>query len=207
MSVFRMARGILAAISIQWLRKVFLLTTALLLHSIAVFANMASPYHEGTWASAPFISSNVDIRKETLLIVPDSRFETARFVVEYFITANKSARQVPLLFFASDFKGGFRVWLDDQKIELSAIPQQYQALVGTPFEDFTYIFEPTADYGDGRTLVENPPFHDRLLKLSDLKFFEANIVEGDHIIRAEYVAEPWVDGSNWIKQYSFRYAL
>ncbi len=53
---------------------------AVLLLAGSVRANMASPFDEGTLGASPFISLYVDILSENIRIVPDERFETARFL-------------------------------------------------------------------------------------------------------------------------------
>lgn len=163
---------------------------------------MAPPVEEGTWLANPFISQYVDIVQEKILIVPDDRFETAQFIIEYHINANKAGKQIPLLFYASEFKEGFKIWMDGKEIELSQIPETYQKLEGTPFNDFGYFFETP-----NQVLIDDSPSTGFYVSLDDLKFFETDLSAGNHLIRVEYIADKWVDKSDWIKEYSFRYAL
>jgi hypothetical protein len=168
---------------------------------------MASPIHEGTWTTRPFISRFVDIVNETILIKPDKTFETAQFTIEYHIHAKKSGIQIPLLFYASEFKEKFKIWIDNKAIQLNEVPEAYKKLVGTPFKDFSYFFE-TKEWSDSKeVLIMESPSSGFFVSIDDLKFFEADITAGKHIIRVEYVAEKWIDRSDWVKEYSFRYAL
>lgn len=181
------------------------LLLAIIALPLSVWANMASPVREGTRVATPFISQNVDIVRESILIILDSAFETARFKIEYHLKAHKSGRQIPLLFYAFDFKGDFRAWIDDREITLSALPQSYARLEGTPLSDFKHVFE-----AQGETLgaeMQESPTRGFLVDIDDLKFFETDLAEGSHIVRVEYVANCWIDRSDWVTERSFRYFL
>ena len=183
------------------------LTIILFLIGRLCFANMASPIHEGTWTARPFISQYVDILKENILIVPDDKFETAQFKIEYHIKADRSGVQIPLLFYASEFKENFKIWIDDREIKLKQVPETYKKLEGTPFNDFAYFFDTKNRSETKRVLIEDSPSGGFYVSIDDLKFFETDLTEGNHIIRVEYVANKWIDRSDWVKEYSFRYAL
>lgn len=168
---------------------------------------MASPIREGTWGATPFISQYVAITKEKILIIPDHKFETAQFKIEYHIQVNKSGRQIPLLFYASEFKENFRIWIDNNEIELSQVPEAYKKLEGTPFSDFGYFFE-TQNWSQTKQVqIDDSPSSGFYVSIDNLKFFETDLTEGNHLIRVEYVAAKWIDHSDWVKEYSFRYAL
>ena len=183
------------------------LTLLICFLAVTARANMASPIQEGSFASAPFISRHVDILRESLLIIPDDGFQTARFVIEYHIKANRPGSQIPLLFYASEFREQFSIWLDGREISLKQVPESYQELEGTPFTDFGYFFEKEDWSETPRVLLEESPSSGFYVSLDDLKFFETDLDEGMHVIRVEYVADQWVDRSGWVKEYSFRYAL
>jgi hypothetical protein len=68
------------------------------------FANMASPVRRGTSASAAFGSRNIDILKEVLAINLNADFKTASFTVDYFINTDTAGKQIPLLFYAENYK-------------------------------------------------------------------------------------------------------
>jgi len=179
---------------------------AILLSQLA-WANMASPVEEGTLPASPFISQHVDILRETMRILPDARFETARFEIEYHLRAHRPGRQVPLLFYASEYREQFRIWVDGREIQLSEVPGAYDTLEGAPFADFDYLFAPGSGQESVQVAINDSPLEGFSVVLADLKFFAADLSEGEHLIRVEYVANRWVDHSGWINQYSFRYAL
>ena len=149
-------------------------------------ANMASPIIEGSLSFSPFISQHVNITHENILIIPDEKFETARFVIEYHIHAEQSGNQIPLLFYAIDFLNDFRVWLNGEEIQLSQVPEAYEVLQGTPFADFDYFFENNGTSSTRQVHIEESSSRGFYLNIDDLKFFETDLTEGNHIIRVEY---------------------
>ncbi|MEM7370549.1 MAG: hypothetical protein AAF587_18200 [Bacteroidota bacterium] len=170
-------------------------------------ANMASPTLEGTLSSSPFTSKDVDILYERLKIVPDSDFTSASFFIEYHIETQKSGTQIPLLFYASEYKEDFEVWIDEQAVNLLPVPEQYKQLEGTPFSDFGLFF----DEEDWQQVpisflhtTETSEFH---IYLNDLKYFELDLTSGKHTISIHYKADRWVNRNQWMKIYDFRYAL
>ena len=182
---------------------------ALLLSSLCLpsRANMASPISEGSFSSSPFISQFVDITHENIFIIPDAKFETAQFIIEYHIHAGKSGKQIPLLFYAFDYRGDFRVWLDGQEIQLSQVSETYEALEGTSFADFDSIFETRPTSQTQYVDIQESPSRSFSVAVDDLKFFEADLTAGSHTIRVEYLAQYWEDRSDWVAESSFRYAL
>ena len=170
-------------------------------------ANMASPIRGGTKTSSPFISQHVNITHENILIIPDEKFETAQFIIEYHIHAEKAGKQIPLLFYALDFLGEFRVWLDGQEIPLRQVPEAYEKLEGKPFIDFKHLFQ--NEYGEytKHIHIDYSPSNGYYLSINDLKFFETDLAAGDHTIKVEYIASCWTDDSNWVRESSFRYTL
>ena len=51
---------------------------------------------------------------------------------------------------------------------------------------------------------ENSGFY---IGLNDMIYFETDISKGEHTIEVSYRATKWIDGWDWINEYSFRYAL
>src|SRR5476649_1747711 len=90
----------------------------LVLISRLCFANMSSPYGEGTKVSSVFSSRNIDILSERIWVTVDRKFETAHYVVEYNISTDTDGRQIPLLFYAVNYHDGFKVLVDGRPIEL-----------------------------------------------------------------------------------------
>ena len=172
------------------------------------FANMASPVTEGTFSSAAFSSRDINILKEKIHVTIDKDFKTALYKIEYFINTDSEGNQIPLLFFAMDYKGDFKVLMDDSEVIVSAVPPQYLTTANSPFQKFSNIFSPPSQYEQSETVTiywnENSGF---VYQLNNLKYFEANLSRGEHTIRVEYEASAWTDVSDWIKEYSFRYSL
>lgn len=170
-------------------------------------ANMSSPIWEGTKASSAFSSKDIDILGETIRIKIDKDYKTARYIVEYSIKSEVGGKQVPLLFFAQDYKDSFRVWLDGQPVSLLDVPEQYIRAEKPPFNSFAGSFEKGgADEPRSVSIYwdKNPGY---VYTINDLKYFEANINKGVHKVRVEYTASVWTDISGWVKEYSFRYSL
>lgn len=168
-------------------------------------ANMASPIQEGSWLGTPFVNEQMDIIKEELFIRPAADFKSAEFVVKYHINTQVSGAQIPLLFFAADYQSDFQVWLDGSRVELQQVPSNYEALAGSAFSDFAYLFEDNED----NLSIELKDSLDVFfyLRLEDLKFFEMDLEAGTHLIEVHYTADEWLDYNDWVKKYSFRYVL
>lgn len=164
---------------------------------------MSSPIEEGTKTSSAFSSKDINILSETIYIKIDKEFKTAKFIVEYTIESDIIGRQIPLLFYAQDYKDSFFVWADSQKVNIQTIPEKYKNIGTSPFRAFSNAFHDNSEtitiywY---KNLGYNYPF-------SDVKYFETDLVKGIHKIRVEYTANVWTDVSGWIKEYSFRYSL
>jgi len=169
---------------------------------------MASPISAGSKNASPLTSSSVDIVQEKIFITPDENFETAFFSIEYQIKSNQLGKQIPLLFYAIDYQGDFKVWIDDKEINLRDIPKELLNQDSTFLQDFTYLFDSTDNiYSDNEIILESNNWYGYSVKINDFKYFETEITNEFHTIRVEYVAKNWVDRSDWIKKYSFRYAL
>lgn len=181
-----------------WLILLFMTNTA--------NANMASPYIDGTKAASAFSSRHVDILHETIRIQIDERFYTAKYIVEYTIKSDVTGQQIPLLFYAVDYKEDFCVWLDDVPVEVLAVPYHETAVVDSCLSDFSQYIEMSENrrYSGVRICWGK---YSSLCFLEDLKYFEPELSEGIHKIRVEYVADVWRYFSGWITEYSFHYSL
>jgi hypothetical protein len=169
---------------------------------------MAEPVKRGTIISRPFINENVKIIHEDLRIKIDSTFSTARFEITYHIYASKDGIRIPFLFYAADLKQDFTIYLDGTKIEVTEIPDIYGSPDGTKFSDFSYYFSnESGDRDKLQTQLEEDPGYSFYVDLNDLIYFETDISEGEHTISVSYTAGNWIDGSDWVNEYSFRYAL
>lgn len=178
-----------------------------LLLQISVFANMASPIRPGTQWGRPFINQYVDVVQEDLLITIDEQFAFTSVVVRYRIQANKAGIRIPFLFYAYDFSEGFSIQFDGQAVDLNPVPDQYLVPDENKFWDFDYFFDSTSFNEGKRVEFKESATHGINLELRDMKFFEVDISEGEHVVEVRYRASNWLDKSNWIQDYSFRYAL
>lgn len=180
----------------------------LLLIGQICIANMASPIWNGTYSGSAFSSRDIDIIKEKIYLKLDKDFKSAFYQIEYIINTDSNGKQIPLLFHAKDYKGDFKIWVDNQEVNLLDIPIGYKTIANSPFERFSNSFEQSSEKGDAKTVLvyweKNSGFE---YELNDLKYFETDLTKGEHRIRIEYTANVWTDISDWVKEYSFRYSL
>lgn len=165
------------------------------------FGNMASPIEEGTKGSSSFLNQFVEIISERIAIKLSDDFSEAEYLIQYEINALNDGYQIPVVFQAEDYKGGFKILIDGKRIMPEKLPPKYQA-GASKFEDYKYLTDNNLDvtiwWTETYRIVEN---------LQNLKYFEINLSQGKHTIEIEYIATPWVDKSKWVKKYSFRYSL
>lgn len=183
------------------------LTIILLLIGEICLANMASPFRAGTFSSSAYTSQGIDILKEKIHIKIGESSRIAFYQIQYFIKTDVDGKQIPLLFLAEDYRGDFKVWVDDQEVKLLNIPEEYKQFSNTPFEQFSNSFG-----GDSKRQGQesiNIFWGNRMYTydLNDLKYFEIDISKGEHKIRVEYAAYAWTDLSDWVKEYNFYYDL
>ncbi|MGB0431783.1 MAG: hypothetical protein ACPGLV_15015 [Bacteroidia bacterium] len=185
----------------------FLTATIVLFITILAQANMASPIQGNSWSASPFLSDHVDITHEKIFISLDDSFNTAKFNIEYHINAKKSGVQVPLLFYATEFKDSFRIWIDGHEIFLNQVPEAYRDLNGTPFSSFDYFFQNNHCDSIKEVVIWNSSNRGFHVDINDLKFFETDITKGEHLIKVEYTANHWQYSGTWISERWFRYIL
>lgn len=176
--------------------------------TVSLHANMAAPFVEGTLSASPFVSQFVDITQENIHIEIGKDFKQATYSIKYHINANRSGTQIPLLFFASDYQKDFEVFIDEEAIDLLDVPDNFNRLEGRPISDFEYLFE--TDYKGSTTdriSLMTSATSGYSLALTDLKYFEVDLPEGNHAISVRYIASAWTDLSGYINTYSFRYVL
>lgn len=166
-------------------------------------ANMSSPIWKGTISGSPFSSKDIDILSEKIVIIIDSQFAKAKFIVEYNIESDKEIVRIPLLFYAKDYDGSFSVRLDNQKVIIRDVP--YDKFEGTPFSGFLNAV--TKNFSGEFVYFSTTLNGSSYTRLNDLKYFEASITKGVHVIKVEYIATVWNDVSEWLTEYSFRYSL
>jgi len=171
-----------------------------------VFANMASPYIDGSKNMCAFSSKDVDILGENIVIHINRYFGTAKFTIEYIIQSEVMGGQIPLLFYAKDYREGFQVWLDGKPIQVLNVPLDYYKTENTPFVDFSNTFNVVVDE------FAYIPVHwkeDAVEKchLNELKYFETDLPKGTHSIKVEYTADAWIYEGEWVNDYTYYYSL
>lgn len=180
-----------------------ILVVMLIALSSVSFANMASPYRDGTKVANAFTSSEIDILKERINVTLNKESATANYVVEYFIRTDKEGKQIPLLFYAMEYKGDFKVWVDGKEVSVLKIPDEY---TGKTFEGFAKSYE-NKDIDKAEVAIKWRDNSSIVYKLWDLKYFEVDLSKGEHTIRVEYTANVWENRSKWVKEYGYRYSL
>ncbi|CAN5535878.1 hypothetical protein BH10BAC4_BH10BAC4_16130 [soil metagenome] len=170
------------------------------------FANMASPIREGTYSSSAFSSRDIDILKEKIYLTIDKNFATASYIIEYFIKTDKDGKQIPLLFHAKDYRDDFKVWIDNHEVKLLTIPEGYKTTNNSFLRNFSNSVDtPSADVETVTIYWDKTSGY--VYNLLELKYFEADLTKGEHTVRVEYTADVWIDVSDWVTEYSFRYSL
>lgn len=167
-----------------------------------VFANMASPYISGTSGAAPFSSKQVIVQKENLYITLSADFKTAFYIAEYHIYTDTDGLQMPLLFYAQQYSGGFRVTVDNQPIELLSTPTEQIADNFQIGKNDSVRKQSTQEVAI-RWDQDNYNYY----PLSDLKYFEVDLTKGTHVIQVSYAATASVDRSDWVNNYTHHYSL
>ena len=186
----------------------FKLLIYLLLAANLCMANMASPLQEGTKAASPFSSKDINILSETIFIKIDKDFRTARFIVEYTIESKSAGKQMPLLFFAQDFRDSFFVWVDGQKVPIQNIPEEFYYNANPSFTKKYNLYDTgSKEHDEYQVSISWQGNDSQLYNINELKYFETDISKGIHKVRVEYTANAWTDNSDWIKEYYFRYSL
>lgn len=167
-------------------------------------ANMANPIEEGTLGKPPFTSAHINIEAEHIMLVPNSDFSEAKFIVEYYIDADEQCAKVPLIFYASDFEKDFKVWIDGKVITTQPLPDFLHSTLNKNYKYLTAYFS----HRDIQATFIHDVSSEELTTIEpDLKYFETAITKGKHVIRVIYTATHWIDHSNTLREFSFRYAL
>ncbi len=167
---------------------------------------MGNPVIRGTMGARPFVSEHAEVIREDLFITIDERFKYANFNVKYYINSFKEGFQIPFLFYASEYSDSFSVRIDGKEVPVKEIPRIFRFSEKKEFQDFSYffgLFDSTKNAGQG----EIPLGKNFYITLDNMIYFEADIPKGRHLIEVSYKAKRWTDKSDWVRQYSFRYAL
>ncbi|MDY3317675.1 hypothetical protein PG630_10180 [Riemerella anatipestifer] len=156
-----------------------------------------SPYRDGTRSASAISSKNIAVLSEKIHIKIDSSFNEAYFVIEYVIKSEVSGKQIPMLFVAEDFSRDFKVWYDDKQVEVL----NYEG----SFSNFPYVKQTKDSNVAIKVAWDKDGAYDEYI--SNLKYFETNIVKGIHRIRVTYFASSWEYCGGWISEKTFRYSL
>jgi hypothetical protein len=178
----------------------------LLLLASPLWANMASPYAEGSEIGTTFLNRHAKVLYEKLTIRPDATFEQATVEAVYNIYLDSTGIDIPLLFVARDYLGDFRVFVDGKRTE--AIPLS-QSSIGF-LKRLPYGWEKVLDSAatDHSSLtISWSSWNQAELGMDDLLYFETPLDSAYHNIKVRYEAKTWVDHSDWIKQTSLSYSL
>lgn len=160
-------------------------------------ANMASPIRRGTTSGSAMTSRDIDILKEKIFIQIDKQNHTALYKIDYNIKCDSSGLQVPLLFYALDYKDDFKIWIDNKEVLVEEIPEDLTDINDAPLQNFhESLFSSDWD--------KNLEWK---MDINDLKYFEIDLEKGIHQIHIEYRSNAWVDLWDWVKKYSFKYSL
>lgn len=169
-------------------------------------ANMASPIQRISYPMSVVSSKDLDILNENIHIRIDKYFLRAFYKVEYTIQSDREGFRIPLLFHARDCLKNFKVWLDGKEVELKEISFDDQE-TSNKFNAFSNTFKENYDERRKAILIKDNPHGGRLLPISDFHYFEVDLSKGIHKIYVEYIGKSWVDNSDWVREYSFRYFL
>ena len=166
---------------------------------------MASPYAMGTEGGNPFISKHADVTSELIQITLGKQFDQANFKVTYNLFIHQNGPQIPLLFYAAQYEGNFEVYIDGRPVELLPVPEIYETLEGTEFEEFD-LFK-TTDWSDKPVVQMTDEDGGYYVSIDELHYFKLDLDSGMHAIQVKYHAYPWSDRSGWVRKYHYRYVL
>lgn len=187
--------------------KIFCFILIFIFSNNVSIANMGTPFYPGTHSSTIITSKNFDILSENILIKIDKNFKTAKYIIEYKIKADTNGIQVPFLFVAMDLLNDFKITFDGLPINLQNIKIKYEDNLDTSFASFASNFSDSIIINREYYSFKWNKSENRTTSLDDLKYFKLDISQGIHIIQIEYVGKIWVDETDWVQKFSFRYSL
>jgi hypothetical protein len=184
------------------------LTLVLLLLSRLCFSNMASPFNWGTIGSNAFSSADLQILKEKIHVTIDKDFKTAYYEIDYIIKSDVHGVQIPLLFYAEGYRDSFNVYVDNENVKLLPVPDNVRTSSNTPYNRFSKSFRSPSIKGDPESVTIMWSEHGGFsYPISDLKYFYANLLEGEHRIHVTYTANYTTTDLHNGAEYSFVYSL
>lgn len=184
----------------------FFLCVALAFVIHSADANMASPWQSGTQSASAYSSSDIDLVHEHILIAVNAGFTAASYTITYTVQSDVAGNRIPLVFYAMDYAGDFRIWVDDKPVQWQQADPEHMSLNDSLWRGFHFP-ESTASNTNNPFTLSFGDDNSAQVEVKDLKYFVADLATGTHQIRVQYTANAWINRSNWIKNYSFRYAL
>jgi hypothetical protein len=192
----------------QCQRSFFYLLSVLFLVAAHAHGNMASPILEGSHTATVLSSKDIRILGEQVRISLDNDMHTAAYDIFYTIHSPGTGLQIPLLFYARDYKGAFTILLDGHQVRVLDMPKEHFAITNSPFAVFNaYLNHEDTARGAAIVAIKWEEYNSEKIPFKDLQYFEADLTEGRHEIRISYTAVAWTDLSQWVSTNSFRYAL
>jgi hypothetical protein len=180
----------------------YIFCLVLFFQSVFCFANSASPFFSaGTNSGSAYTSKDVDILKETIVLDLEKKPHSAFYTITYHIRTDKDGKQIPLLFNAMGYGGGFKVWVDSKPVNILTIPRNSADSLRAILKDFGDVYHQSAKNNDGLNNSQTDTI------FSDYKYFEVPLSKGVHIIKVEYIALPAGMHETWVNRYDFDYSL
>lgn len=179
-----------------------------LISGLPLWANMASPYGEGSELATTFINRNARVLSEKLTIVPDSSFSSAYITAHYSIYMDSAGTDIPLLFVAREYEGDFSVEVDGEEVETKPLSEMNIGMLSElPPSWRPSIKEMPVDSASSYVAVAWSFWNSMNFAIEDLIYFETNLDTGLHDIYVYYKARVWSDGSDWVDRYFLSYSL
>lgn len=149
---------------------------------------MGNPIVHGNLPGEPFVSAHATIISERLRLIPNAEGHKARVEVWYRFEVDSAGWQIPFAFYIPDSSSEFQVWLDGKLLEVRGMPPSTD-------NHFYYAFQ-------------------EQWRKAELRFdrascyeYEADLSQGMHEFRVQYVAVAWEDNSEPLKVKMIRYLL
>ncbi|MFT4602614.1 MAG: hypothetical protein ACI857_002801 [Arenicella sp.] len=182
-----------------------LLLIFMLLMSVFAKANMAEPMIYGSHNANGYTSEFVDVLHEDLKIKILKGFGKAEIYATYFISADKSGMQIPMVFFADNYLGSFQIKVDGKIIKY--LGEDYDSRLVGDVEGFNYFNLKSEDGRHSNVLRwhDESSFSD--VDIEDMLYFEMDLDSGEHQIEVFYIAYSSTDKWEKINSYFFSYEL
>ena len=157
---------------------------------------MASPYQqEGSLSSTVVVSDDLQVLSESIVMTIDTTFEYCNYEIEYNIEADSVGGKLPLAFVTLDYLQGFEVSVDDVPL---------QSIDGY---DIAFPFSVLDDKERKVVTIAWDKNESKSYDLDELHYYEIDVQQKVFVVKVSYTSKSWIDRSDWLKDYSFRYSL